>query len=163
MTSIGDWQCLSADMPAIVGQTNHNEYNTFDSGRICERFPEFQFYIDRIWGDNINNWLPPIGLDALNYPDDMWYWHYNAAPDMSYREPHPSPCQYAAWLNTHLRPTLGMGDPLPEQGVWLAAIQERYVASAGNKQMFSDADHYNTSSTGYVPPINIWPPTYRGF
>jgi len=154
MTSIGYWPELSSDL-----DLDSSAWET-DGYTISKDFPELEFYIKPIWEDRKDRWIEPIGLDAMNYPDDyLWFYPRGEQP---WREQHPSPTQYVAWLNNHLRPRLGLGTPPKEQQQWINQIHKIKKECNDDRNLMTARFHEHKDEFEYWP-TSIWPTAFKGF
>lgn len=146
MTSIGDFTKLGSDL------ANYQADEKINSNQISiqKDFPQYNFYIDRIWSENKDHWIKPIAYHAIENPDKNWLFK-NKKGEWSISERHPSAVQHVSWLNTYLRPLLGLGDPPKEQQLWLDAIAE--VKEKADHDVFTFYTNINTK--GY--PHKFWP------
>jgi hypothetical protein len=109
MTSIGDLRNLGNDFDkltydyekTITEKTKDNTNNIFEA---WVRFPELQFYEEKIWDEQ---WIEPLNVFAQKNSEYFWWFQASHDKDPWY-ESHPSPKQHQLWLNQHLLPSLGM-------------------------------------------------------
>jgi len=158
MTSIGDWQELSSDLDLTTGawekRLGVDEYN------IKKTFPEFKFYIKPVFEDRAAHWLKPIAHEASNNPDLFWW--FSPKGEKPWREQHPSPMQYVIWLNKHLRPKLGLGDPPVDQQLWLDQIV-KIKNDCNDDRILMGETFWTKQDTFEYWPDHQWPTRLMGF
>jgi hypothetical protein len=158
MTSIGDWRKLSSDLDLATGawekRLDVKEYS------LETHYPEFNFYIKPIWEDRADHWITPIALEAIENPND-YFWFYPKGED-PWREQHPSCKQYVTWLNNNLRPKLGLGDPPVEQQKWIDQINKIKNDCRDDRNLMTKLFHENNNEFEYWPKDH-WPFKFKGF
>ncbi len=159
MTSIGDWCKLSSDV-----------FPDNEPIDIREKLPQFNNYYKSIWEDHNDHWIEPIAVYTNKFYHLDWYFNDATLPGKMYKEMHPSPQQYANWLNNNLRTRLS-NNPVPvEQTLWLDQLEQikkdgdhycLYLKDAYTKPVL--IDKYNKD---FWPPEHVWPVggrPYHGF
>lgn len=168
MTSIGDWPKLGADLEHSSSDYHAPDYKILG---IKEQWPEFKFYLKKIWDEHSDHWLQPMALHANEIPELAWWfeppdevpvWKEATRKGKLYKEPHPSPRQHASWLNTNLRPLLGLGDPPEDQELWLKELDFAKEQTKTIQQLDGLLRTKHIHSHGYVPPARCWPPYVHG-
>lgn len=154
MTSIGNFYNLGTDLNST--EVRYNRQGTLKS--IASEFPALQVYVKPIWEDRKDKWIYPIALDADQ--NQEMYWLFNDQGQML-KEQHPSIQQYALWLNRHLRPKLGLGNPPESQTKWVDAV-EKEKKLAVDMADFAERMRSKQDSFDYWPDIT-WPGPYQGF
>jgi len=155
MTSIGDWQRLGTDcfftevIPSLINN------NTVPVLNLKDNFPNLSFYIKPIWEDHADHWLDPIYTTEDTSVDKHWIM-FDPGSRRQVRDPHPSPRQYAYWLNTVLRPALGLGDPPDTQSKWLDSLDYIKESHLSDPDRMNGEFHHPERSKYYWPD-DIWP------
>ena len=156
MTSIGDFTKLGSDLDNVRGDETIGNVLSIENN-----YPQFNFYVDHIWKDHATHWLKPIGTYAIENHDNEWRWR-NSEGDLVLFDRHPSPTQHVGWLNTQLRPALGLGTPHKEQELWLQELARLKYTHINNLEMFYAA--VNSSEFEFeFWPHNIWFRPAEGF
>lgn len=156
MTSIGEWRKLGTDV-----------FGNEEKLDMLELAPELVPYYNSIWVDYKDHWVMPIELAAEELPDEKWYFRDAKRNDELYLERHPSPKQYAHWLNKYLRPRLDLGDPPKEQAIWIAQLEQ--IKKDVNDyclpllETYKAVDGYTKYGKDFWPPAKCWPIRYEGF
>jgi hypothetical protein len=157
MTSIGHWPMLSSDLDMSSGAW---EKRLEKDITIEKDFPELKFYLKPIWEDRSEKWISPIALCA-NDNQDHWWYLYDTNGDV-FREQHPSPMQHAIWLNTYLRPKLGLTDVPPEQGKWISQLNAIKDSVGGIRESMEEVFLHKQQEQEYWP-VGYWPRALEGF
>jgi hypothetical protein len=161
MTSIGHWPNLSSDLDLASSAWETWKKKLSGEGYTIKKdFPELSFYIKPIWEDRKDHWIKPIGLDAMTYPKDYLWFHPEG--EKPWREQHPSPKQYVAWLNKHLRPKLGLEAPPKEQQMWIDQILKIKKECKDQRDLMTIKFHEHQDEFEYWPR-GIWPTEFKGF
>jgi hypothetical protein len=157
MTSIGDWTKLSSDLDDITGSGEKK----ITAISIEKDFPELSIYVDPIWNNRKEKWIHPIALTANELPND-WWWFQEPHDKEPWREQHPSPKQQVHWLNTYLRPKLGLGNPPSFQEQWIEQLEQIKIDCKDNRQRIEDS-FYNKQHLHKYWPSNYWPRSFEGY
>ena len=158
MTSIGDWPKLSSDLD--LSTAAWEKRLDIEEHSIENHYPEFKFYLKPIWEDRADHWLRPIALEALDNPND-WFW-FHPEGETQWREQHPSCKQYTIWLNKHLRPKLGLGDPPKEQQLWIDQINKVKQDCKDDRNQMTYRFRHKQETFDYWP-ASVWPRNFEGF
>lgn len=156
MTSIGDFTKLGGDLA-----TSQADENLILATSIEKDFPQFNFYTDRIWKEHAHHWIKPIAIHAIENPDTAWRFK-DENGRLSIVDRHPSPVQHVSWLNTYLRPALGLGDAPIEQQRWLDSINELKANTHDDVNSFWTKLNTQVTEHKYWPD-HIWFRPVEGF
>jgi hypothetical protein len=156
MTSIGDFTKLGSDLHAF-----HADENFVKSISIENDFPQYNFYVDRIWKENSKHWLKPIAEHTYENPDKNWRFRDNKGK-LLIEDRHPTPRQHVSWLNTYLRPLLELGNPPKEQKMWLDSLINLKKANLDDLELFYTALNTPEYKQDYCPD-HIWFRPVEGF
>jgi hypothetical protein len=163
MTSIGDWQKLSTDLDDINGSLEKPPDEVRQLS-IEENIPEYKPYLKAIWDDRSDKWLKPLALHAQesNIPFQEFFDFKRFAKT---REMHPSPEHNVTWLNTYLRPKLGLGDPPIEQKLWCESLEKFREKHYNSLDVFWKNINQPTISQDWWWPNDPawWPTVFKGY
>lgn len=142
MTGMGDIRNLGFDLEGYYPDKNtsikDNYQDESESFIIWKKFPEFKFYENVIWNDNITKWLPSIFDTVKKYHWLTWNF-YQDYTNRLLTDNHPSPMQHQIWLNQYLRPVLELGDAPEVQQKIVDQLEEFKQANKCSYDKFCDA------------------------
>lgn len=105
MTSMSRFDALGCDVPenqnaeTLIKKTE--SYSFWDD----ENYKKLWKY-KKIWDDNINHWLEPVGNFCWDKDTD-WYWQAPTDPE-PWKELHPSPRSHIKYVENVVKPRLKM-------------------------------------------------------